>query len=255
MKQTYPPSSKSARDGARIPATAMVFAAGLGTRMRPLTESIPKPLVRVAGKALIDYTLDALAEAGVTTAVVNIHHLADCVEAHLATRGAPRIVISDERELLLDQGGGIKKALPWFEGEPFFVCNTDAFWRDDGGAENLRALAKAWDGARMDAALLLAPTEGSVGVDWDGDFELDAAGHISQPAGKRRYVYSGVGILKPQLFSGIAENVFKLAPFFFEAARQGRLFGLPARSLWMHVGTIAAIGEAERAMADFAATP
>ena len=253
MKPTSQRSSNPARDG--VPATAMVFAAGLGTRMRPLTERIPKPLVRVAGKALIDYTLDALAEAGVTTAVVNVHYLADRIEAHLASRRTPRVVISDEREILLDQGGGIKKALPWFEGNPFFVCNTDAFWQGDGGAENLRALAKAWDGARMDVALLLAPTEGSVGVDWDGDFELDAAGRVSQPAGKRRYVYSGVGILKPQLFSGITENVFKLAPFFFDAARRERLFGLPAHSLWMHVGAIAAIAEAERAMTQCAPAP
>ncbi|QGM45953.1 nucleotidyltransferase family protein [Methylocystis heyeri] len=226
----------------------MIFAAGLGTRMRPFTDTTPKPLARVSGKALIDYALDDFARAGVATAVVNVHHLADQIEAHLAGREAPRIVISDERGLLLDQGGGIKKVLPEFAGRPFFICNTDAFWCE-GGAENLRALASRWDSEQMDVALLLAPTRGSVGVDWDGDFELDSDGRIFQPEGPRRYVYSGVGIMKPELFEGVAEDVFKLAPFFFEAAKRGRLYGVPAQGLWLHVGTVAAIAEAERAMA------
>jgi N-acetyl-alpha-D-muramate 1-phosphate uridylyltransferase len=231
-----------------IPSAAMIFAAGLGTRMRPFTDTTPKPLARVAGKALIDYALDDFAKAGVATAIVNVHHLADQIEAHLKERAAPRVVISDERELLLDQGGGIKKVLPQFAGRPFFICNTDAFW-NDRGPENLHALASHWDGDKMDVALLLAPTKGSVGVDWDGDFELDSDGRVSKPAGPRRYVYSGVGIVKPELFEGMAEDVFKLAPFFFEAAKRGRLFGVAAQGLWLHVGTVAAIAEAEQAIA------
>ncbi|MGA8171084.1 MAG: nucleotidyltransferase family protein [Methylocystis sp.] len=226
----------------------MVFAAGLGTRMRPLTDSVPKPLVRVAGKALIDYALDDFAKAGVVTTIVNVHHLADQIERHLSARASPRIVVSDERALLLDQGGGIKKVLPRFEGKPFFICNTDAFWKD-GGAENFRALARAWDGDKMDAALLLAETKGSIGVDWDGDFDLDPEGRVTQPRGARRYVYSGVGIVKPHLFESVPEDVFKLAPFFFNAASQNRLFGVAARSLWLHVGTIEAIAQAEKALA------
>ncbi len=134
------------------------------------------------------------------------------------------------------------------KAKPFFICNTDAFW-NDAGAANLRALAAAWDAGKMDVALLLAPTKGSVGVDWDGDFDLDAEGRISQPPGARRYVYSGVGIIKPGLFSGMDEDVFKLAPFFFNAAKQGRLFGVAAQGLWLHVGTVAAIAEAEKAVA------
>jgi len=248
MKPTSPLSSKLPPSDSDFPTAAMIFAAGLGTRMRPFTDSVPKPLARVAGKALIDYALDDFAQAGVTRAIVNVHHLADQIEAHLAARTSPRVVISDERALLLDQGGGIKKALPQFEGKPFFICNTDAFW-NDAGAANLLALAGAWDAEKMDVALLLAPTTGSVGVDWDGDFELDAEGRVSQPPGARRYVYSGVGIIKPELFSGVGEDVFKLAPFFFNAVRQGRLFGVAAQGLWLHVGTVAAIAEAEKAVA------
>lgn len=231
-----------------VPAVAMVFAAGLGARMRPLTDRIPKPLARIGGKALIDYALDDFAKAGVAKAIVNVHHLADQIEAHLAARAFPQIVISDEREKLLDQGGGIKKVLSHFGAEPFFICNTDAFWKETG-ADNLLALASAWDADKMDAALLLAPTKGSVGVDWNGDFELDGEGRLSQPAGPRRYVYAGVGIVKPQLFEAVAEDVFRLAPFFFDAAKRGRLFGVAAQGLWLHVGTIAAIGEAEAALA------
>lgn len=225
----------------------MVFAAGLGTRMRPLTETTPKPLVDVGGQAILDRVLDQLAAAGVAQAVVNVHHLGEQIIAHLANRQSPRIVISDERAKLLDQGGGIKKALPTLGNAPFFICNTDAFWREEG-ASNIQALARYYDPERMDAALLLAETENSLGVDWGGDFEIDAAGRLIQPTGRRRYVYTGVGILSPRLFENVSEEVFKLSPFFFEAARRDRLFGLPTRGLWMHVGCVAAIEEAERAL-------
>ena len=247
MNQIFPHSSPEPRPSADFPTVAMVFAAGLGTRMRPLTDSIPKPLVRVAGKALIDYALDDFAAAGVTEVVVNVHHLADQIESHLSTRKSPRIIISDERSLLLDQGGGIKKVLPIFKGRPFFICNTDAFWKELG-AQHLRALARAWDDDKMDAALSLAETKNSVGVDWDGDFDLDFDGRILQPEGSRPYVYSGVGIIKPELFENVTLDVFKLAPFFFAAAKQKRLYGVATRSLWLHVGTVAAIAQAERTM-------
>jgi len=226
----------------------MVFAAGLGARMRPITEKTPKPLVSVAGRTLIDRALDEFENAGVETAIVNVHHLADQIEAHLASRARPRIVISDERTLLLDQGGGIKKALPLIGNDPFFVCNTDAFWID-AGRSNVLALADAFDPEMMDAALLLAPTSGSVGVDWGGDFDLDAEGRIIRRDGQKPYVYTGVGLMKPQLFAGVADDVFKLAPFFFEAARKGRLYGVVSSGLWLHVGTVAAIADAERAIA------
>jgi MurNAc alpha-1-phosphate uridylyltransferase len=226
----------------------MVFAAGLGTRMRPITDKTPKPLVSVAGRTLIDRALDEFEEAGVETAIVNVHHLADQIESHLASRARPRIVISNERNLLLDQGGGIKKALPLIGDDPFFICNTDAFWID-AARSNILALAEAFDADRMDAALLLAPTQESVGIDWGGDFDLDAQGRIIRREGPKPYVYAGVGLMKPQLFAGVADDVFKLAPFFFEAARKGRLYGVVSSGLWLHVGTVAAIEEAERAIA------
>jgi MurNAc alpha-1-phosphate uridylyltransferase len=226
----------------------MVFAAGLGTRMRPITDRTPKPLVSVAGRTLIDRALDEFEEAGVETAIVNVHHLADQIEAHLASRARPRIVISNERDLLLDQGGGIKKALPLIGDAPFFICNTDAFWID-AARSNILALAEAFDADRMDAALLLAPTQGSIGIDWGGDFDLDAQGRIVRREGPKPYVYAGVGLMKPQLFAGVADDVFKLAPFFFEAARKGRLYGVVSSGLWLHVGAVAAIDEAERAIA------
>ncbi|WP_424363807.1 nucleotidyltransferase family protein [Methylocystis parvus] len=226
----------------------MVFAAGLGTRMRPLTNTTPKPLVSVAGRTLIDYALDDFARAGVETAIVNVHHLADQIETHLAARTEPRVVISDERDLLLDQGGGIKKVLPLIGDAPFFICNTDAFWFG-APRSNLLTLAQAWDAEKMDAALLLSPTQGSVGVDWDGDFDLSPEGRIIRRAGSKPYVYSGVGLIKPELFAHETQDVFKLAPFLFSAAEKGRLFGIVSSGLWLHVGTVAAIGEAEKAIA------
>jgi MurNAc alpha-1-phosphate uridylyltransferase len=234
-----------------VPETAMVFAAGRGTRMRPLTDCVPKPLVEVAGRSLLDRSLDAFAAAGVATAIVNVHHLADQIVDRLRGRTAPRIVISDERALLLDQGGGIKKVLPLIGDKPFFICNTDAFWIG-ARADNLIRLAELWDGEKMDVALLLAPREGSVGVDWAGDFHRDIEGRLTKRrAGETAdHVYAGIGIVKPQLFADVSDDVFPLAPFFFRAAEQGRLYGAPLDGRWLHVGTMAAIAEAERAVAE-----
>jgi N-acetyl-alpha-D-muramate 1-phosphate uridylyltransferase len=232
-----------------MPKTAMVFAAGLGARMRPITDSLPKPLVKVAGKALIDHCLDRFAEAGVERAIVNVHWLADQIEAHLASRQRPAIVISDERAQLLDQGGGIRRALPLIGDAPFFLCNTDAFWIE-GPRSNLQRLAAAFDPERMDAALLVASSAGAVGVDWPGDFSFDAQGRLA-PREDRHiapFVYTGVGIIKPELFAGETRDIFRLAPFFFEAARKGRLYGQRLDGLWLHVGRPEAIAEAERAI-------
>jgi len=231
------------------PKTAFVFAAGLGTRMRPLTDTKPKPLIEVANRALIDYSLDRFAENGVEKAIVNVHYLADQIEAHLKGRERPRIVISNEREKLLDQGGGIKKALPEIGGEPFYVCNTDAFWVE-GPRSNLARLAAAWDPERMDAMLLVAPGAGSIGVDWPGDFDMAPDGRLSRrdPQKVAPFVYTGVGILKPEWFEGVQEDVFRLAPYFWRAAEAGRLFGLRLDGLWLHVGRPETIAEAEAAM-------
>lgn len=228
--------------------TAMVFAAGLGTRMRPLTDITPKPLVSVAGRTMLDHMLDRLAEAGIAKAVVNVHHLAGQIEARLAGRTAPAITVSDERDRLLDQGGGIRKALPLLGPNPFLICNTDALWIE-GPASNLARLLGQWDASAMDVLLLVASTTASVGVDWPGDFMLGGDGRLTrrQEGGVTPFVYAGVGIVKPGLFAGIADPVFRLAPFFFRAAERGRLFGTRLDGLWLHVGTPGAVAEAEDA--------
>jgi MurNAc alpha-1-phosphate uridylyltransferase len=234
----------------RFPKSAMVFAAGLGTRMQPLTRDLPKPLIKVAGAALIDHCLDRFASDGVERAIVNVHWLASQIEAHLAMRKSPTIVISDERERLLDQGGGIKRVLPLLGAEPFFLCNTDAFWIE-GPRSNLRRLADAFDPDAMDVLLLVAASAGAVGVDWPGDFTMSGDGRLAtrEPRHIAPFVYTGVGIIKPQLFETETRDVFRLAPFFHAAAKAGRLFGLRLDGLWLHVGRPESIAEAEVAIA------
>jgi MurNAc alpha-1-phosphate uridylyltransferase len=234
---------------APIPKTAMVFAAGLGVRMRPITETMPKPLVKVHGRAIIDHCLDRLAENGVETAIVNVHWLADQIEAHLADRATPRIVFSDEREKILDQGGGIKRALPWISAAPFLVCNTDAFWIE-GPRSNLARLAEAFDPEIMDIALLVAASAAAVGVDWPGDFTMTRDGRLESRKDRlvAPFVYTGVGIVKPDLFAGARDEVFRLAPYFHAAAAKGRLYGVRLDGLWLHVGRPETIAEAELAI-------
>jgi MurNAc alpha-1-phosphate uridylyltransferase len=227
----------------------MVFAAGLGKRMRPVTETLPKPLVKIAGRTMVDHMLDRFAEIGVRRAIVNVHYLADQLEQHLAGRTTPEIIISDEREKLLDQGGGIKKVLPLIGSEPFFICNTDAIWLE-GGRSNLARLRERWNPDKMDILLLVAASATSVGVDWAGDFFIDADDRLTRRGDREvaPFVYAGVGIIKPQLFADVQEDVFRLAPFFFSAAEQGRLYGQRLDGHWLHVGTPEAIEEAERAI-------
>jgi N-acetyl-alpha-D-muramate 1-phosphate uridylyltransferase len=231
------------------PRTAMLLAAGLGTRMRPLTDSKPKPLVQVAGKALIDHVLDKLAGAGVKTAVVNVHYLADQIERHLAKRKKPKIVISDERGLLLDTGGGVLKALPLLGDTPFFHVNSDTLWLD-GETPNLTRLAQSFDAAKMDALLLLAPAKGSIGYGGSGDFSLHADGHlVARVTGTQApLVYAGVAILAPALFQAAPEGAFSLTALFERAAAKGRLHGLRLEGQWMHVGSPDAIAAAEAAI-------
>lgn len=230
-----------------MPDKAMVFAAGLGIRMRPLTDKVPKPLIKVGGKAMIDHVLDRFATAGVSEAIVNVHRHADQIETHLARRSAPKIIISDERAKLLDQGGGIKKALPHLGTQPFFLCNTDSFWIE-GPKANLSRLAAAWNPDDMDILLLVAGTAASVGVDWLGDFTMDSEGRLQKREERRvaPFVYTGVGIIKPELFAEASEDVFRLAPYFFQAAEAGRLYGVRLDGVWLHIGRPQAIEEAER---------
>jgi len=230
--------------------TAIVLAAGLGTRMRAHSGQLPKPLVEVAGKPLIDYALDRLAEASVTRAVVNVHYLADMIERHLAGRTHPRIVVSDEREKLLETGGGIAKALPLLGDAPFFAMNSDTLWIDSV-KPNLVRLAEVFDPAKMDALLLLAPTATSIGYTGRGDFRMTAGGQLIRRAERdiAPFVYAGASILAPALFADAPTGPFSLAVLFDRAAEAERLYGLRLEGVWMHVGTSEAIAEAEVAMA------
>jgi MurNAc alpha-1-phosphate uridylyltransferase len=231
--------------------TAVVLAAGLGKRMRAHSDRLPKPLVEVAGKPLIDYALDRLAEAGVARAVVNVHYLADAIEKHLAARTRPRITMSDERGELLETGGGIAKALPLLGDAPFFAMNSDTLWIDSV-RPNLVRLAEAFDPARMDALLLLAPTATSIGYDGRGDFRMTAGGQLVRRAERdvAPFVYAGAGILAPALFADAPKGAFSLTVLFDRAAEAERLHGLRLEGVWMHVGTPEAIAEAEAAMAE-----
>jgi N-acetyl-alpha-D-muramate 1-phosphate uridylyltransferase len=236
------------------PRNAMVLAAGLGQRMRPLTDTKPKPLVEVAGKPLIDHVLDRLAAAGVERAVVNVHYRAEEIFEHVASRKRPEITISDERGLLLNTGGGVVKALPHLGAAPFFHMNSDTIWID-GVKPNLDRLAQAFDLASMDALLLLAPTTGSIGYSDRGDFVMASEGRL-QARGEREiapFVYAGAAILNPALFQNAPEGEFPLTLLFKRAQEQKRLHGLRLEGLWMHVGTPEAVLEAEQAIRKSAA--
>jgi MurNAc alpha-1-phosphate uridylyltransferase len=233
-----------------MPKTAIVLAAGLGTRMRPYNGHIPKPMVTVGGKSLIDYGLDRLADAGVERAVVNVHHLADAVERHLASRRRPGIVVSDERAALLGTGGGIVKALPYLGDAPFFLVNSDTLWID-GVRPNFVRLAEAYDADDMDALLLLAPTTDSIGYTGRGDYTMLADGRLRRRAEHEvvPFIYAGAAILSPALFVDAPAGAFALTRLFDRAGAGGRLFGLRLEGVWMHVGTPEAVTAAESALA------
>lgn len=237
----------TARRGIR---SAIILSAGLGTRMRPITETLPKPLVPVGGKPLIAYAFEALARLGIETVVVNVHYLADRLESWLSESGY-RTVVSDEREKLLDSGGGIVKALPALGGDPFLVLNADTFWLEDpsAGTDNLTALAEFFDPATMDIAMLTARLDQATGHTGRGDFTVDAAGRLARFRGAGEpVIYSGALVIDPKIFGADRPEVFSLNACFDEAIARGRLFGLPMRGHWLTVGTPEAIGEAEAAM-------
>jgi MurNAc alpha-1-phosphate uridylyltransferase len=231
------------------PKRAMVLAAGLGTRMQPFNQQIPKPLVKVAGKPLIDYVLDRLAEQEVERVVVNVHHLADQIEGHLASRTQPPIVISDERHELLGTAGGVIKALPLLGSDAFFHVNSDTIWID-GVKPNLTLLAEGFDPARMNALLLVAPTTTSIGYDGRGDFTMSPDGRLARRAEREiaPFVYAGAAILTPAFLAEPPQGPSSMSPLFDRCAASGRLFGLRLEGLWMHVGTPAAIKAAETAL-------
>jgi MurNAc alpha-1-phosphate uridylyltransferase len=230
------------------PTKAMVLAAGLGLRMRPLTERMPKPLVQVAGRALLDHVLDKLGDAGVSEAMVNVRYLPDQIIDHVAGRTRPRVTISDERDQVLGTGGGVVKALPLLGEAPFFLVNADTMWID-GVRPNLARLAEAFDPARMDILLLMAPTTSSIGYDGSGDYAMLPDGALR----KRRehqvvpFVYAGAAIMSPSLFADAPKGEFSLTRMFDAANEQERLFGLRLDGVWMHVGTPDAVNAAEEA--------
>jgi MurNAc alpha-1-phosphate uridylyltransferase len=226
--------------------TAMVLAAGLGKRMRPLTASQPKPLVRVAGKALIDYSLDHLAQAGVARAVVNVHYLADALEAHLAARkGRPQITISDERELLLETGGGMVKAAPLLP-DPFFCLNSDNIWLD-GPRDVFRELSSRWNAEQMDALLLVVPHARAINYGGKGDFHLDPLGRVTRRRPERiaPFIYTGVQIVSHRLLREAPDGPFSTNVLWQRAIAEGRLYGLSHTGLWCEVGDPAAIRPTE----------
>lgn len=236
------------------PKRAMVLAAGLGKRMRPLSATTPKPLISVAGKALLDHCLDGLTASGVETAIVNVHYLADLVEAHLSRRQTPHIIVSDERALLLDTGGGVASALPHLGDGPFFLRNSDSFWLE-GVRPNLQWLTEGWNDDRMDGLLLLAATVDSAGYAGPGDFHLTKDGRLSRRAERTvaPFVYAGAAILHPRLFADAPDGAFSLNLLFDRAIDEQRLFGVRLDGLWINVESPEAIIAAETAVAESAA--
>ena len=229
---------------------AMIMGAGLGTRMRPLTDDRPKPMVTVAGRTLIDHAIDRLIAAGVTRVVVNLHYKAAMLQAHLSKRRDVEIVHSDETEKLLDTGGGVVKAMPHFGGEPFFVVNSDSIWVE-GGAPPLHAMQKLWDADRMDALLLLAEMETAMGYEGNGDFVLEPDGKVARAKGRieQPYAYPGVQIVHPRLFDGAPAGAFSTNVIWDRAIAAGRLTGCVLDGVWIHVGTPEARGDAEEYLA------
>jgi len=230
--------------------TAMLLSAGLGKRMAPAANGLPKPLVALHGKALIDHALDRLAATGVARAIVNVHYKADLIEAHLQGRRAPAIEISDERAALLDTGGGVKKALPRLGPGPFLIHNADSVWIEGVGS-NLARLAGAWDEARMDCLLLLAGASASHGYQGRGDFALESDGRIRRRKVEQELVpfaFTGVSVAHPRLFDGSPDGAFSLNLVWSRAIAAGRAYGVRMDGEWMHVGSPDALAEAERCL-------
>ena len=235
---------------ADVPRTAMVMAAGLGKRMRPLTATRHKPLVEVAGKPLIDHVLDRLKAAGVEKVVVNVHYLADSLEAHVRSKTGIEVAISDERELLLETGGGLVKAAPLIDCDPFIAVNSDNFWVD-GPADTIKLLAAHWDATKMDALLLLVAQARAGNHSGQGDFHMDTAGRLSRRRKARiaPFVFTGIQIMAKKLLENAPEGPFSTNILWDRAIAEGRLFGVVHQGLWFDVGTPAAIGATEDALA------
>jgi MurNAc alpha-1-phosphate uridylyltransferase len=246
-----PPLAIRPRIAVEMPQTAMVLAAGLGKRMRPLTATRPKPLIEVAGRTLLDRALDRVEAAGIPNAVVNAHYFADQIEAAVkARKGTLNISVSDERAELLETGGGVTKALPLIAADPFFVVNADNLWID-GSTDTLRLLAQRWNPEQMDALLLLVPLARATGYEGRGDFHMDPAG-VVRPRGEFRvapFVFSGIQLISKRLFDGETPEPFSMWRVWNKAIEAGRFYGAVHQGLWFHVGTPASVGETEDLLA------
>src|SRR3954469_21699930 len=237
---------------AKVPATAMIMAAGLGKRMRPLTATKPKPLIEVGGKALLDHVLEKLREAGVRKVVVNVHYLADALEAHLASREhGLEVVISDERDLLLETGGGLIRAAPLIDCDPFLALNSDNLWID-GPADTLKLLASQWDGEKMDALLLLVPLARALNHSGMGDFHMDRSGRLRRRERSHvaPFVFTGIQMVSKHLLRDAPDGPFSTNLLWDRAIEEGRCFGAVHQGLWFDVGTPKAISMTEAALED-----
>ncbi|MFN8946447.1 MAG: nucleotidyltransferase family protein [Alphaproteobacteria bacterium] len=241
----------------RRPSHAMIMAAGLGTRMRPLTNDRPKPLITVDGRTLLDHAIDRLKSVGVNTFVVNVHYKGEMVIDHLKGRSDATFIIQDERDRILDTGGALKRALPHFGREPFFTHNSDSIWLESWGS-NLERMIQQWDERRMDCLMLLAATHSSLGYDGAGDFTMDAEGRLARRQAPRLapFAWPGVQIIDPQLVArSPADDVFSTNRLWDIAIEEGRLYGIRLDGKWMHIGTPEARVEAEALLSSRRAAP
>ncbi|HAH10392.1 MAG TPA: mannose-1-phosphate guanylyltransferase [Alphaproteobacteria bacterium] len=234
--------------------TAMILAAGHGLRMRPLTITTPKPLIKVGGRALLDHAIDRVKAIGVTDIIVNVHHLAEQVIAHCKARKDVAITIQDEREAILDTGGALVRARPFFKDEPFLIFNSDSLWVE-GMGNNLRRLFAAWDNSQMDCLMLLAAMWNTIGESGRGDFMLDQLGRVTrrEPQRVTPFVFPGVQIMHPRLLDAAPKEPFSTNFLWDHAIEKGRLFGVRLDGRWMHVGTPEALHDAEDYLAEIGA--
>ena len=239
--------AKAAAPAIAGPTRAMILAAGLGTRMRPLSQEKPKPLIEVMGRPLIDHAIDRLKAASVTLIVVNVHFKADMLKAHLAKRKDVEIRISEENDNLLDTGGGIAKALPHFQGQPFFTHNSDSLWVEGMGSA-LERMKTRWDPEAMDALMLLAPAVTAIGYEGRGDFDMDPWGKLARRGEQKLapFIWTGVQIIHPRLFEGASAGKFSINLLWDKAIERERLYGLRLDGVWIHVGAPEGFHDAER---------
>lgn len=235
----------------------MIMAAGMGLRMRPLTNDRPKPLIEVDGRTLLDHAIDRLKHVGVKHILVNVHYKGEMVIEHVKKRRDVDITIQDERDKLLDTGGALKRALPFFKGEPFFSHNSDSIWLESWGS-NLERMAQMWDDRQMDCLMLLATTHSSIGYEGGGDFTMDSEGRLTRRQAPRiaPFAWPGVQIMHPRLIAHAPEaDVFSTNKLWDVAISEGRLFGIRLDGKWMHIGTPEAKAEAEAQLEQRGAAP